>query len=53
MDEQAQPRRVTDRDRFLTFALAAAEILVEADPDGRIRFAAGTLQTRLGQPAEA
>ncbi len=31
----AQPRRVTDRERFLTFALAAAEMLLEVSPDGR------------------
>jgi EAL domain-containing protein (putative c-di-GMP-specific phosphodiesterase class I) len=48
-----QPRRVTDRERFLTFALAAAEILLEVTPEGRILFAAGALQSRLGTPAEA
>ncbi|MFC7473715.1 EAL domain-containing protein [Dankookia sp. GCM10030260] len=53
MDGNAQPRRVTDRERFLTFALAAAEILLEVAPDGRILFAAGALQSRLGAPAEA
>ncbi len=41
-------RRVSDRERFLTFALAAAEILVEVDPDGDILFAAGALQSRFG-----
>jgi hypothetical protein len=49
----AQQRRVTDRERFLTFALAAAEMLLEVDPDGRIAFAAGAFQSRLGQPPEA
>ena len=52
MDGNAH-RRVTDRERFLTFALAAAEILLEVSPDGRILFAAGALQSRLGAPAEA
>src|SRR3954471_21964683 len=52
MDGNAQPRRMTDRERFLTFALAAAEILLEVGPDGRILFAAGALQSRLGAPAE-
>ncbi|MDN3567880.1 EAL domain-containing protein [Paeniroseomonas aquatica] len=44
---------MTDRERFLTFALAAAEMLLEASPDGRIAFAAGAFQSRLGQPPEA
>ena len=44
---------MTDRERFLTFALAAAEILLEVSPEGRILFAAGALQSRLGAPAEA
>jgi len=52
MDGNAQPRRVTDRERFLTFALAAAEILLEVSAEGRILFAAGALQSRLGAPAE-
>ncbi|TCZ56321.1 EAL domain-containing protein [Roseicella aquatilis] len=47
-----QARRVTDRERFLTFALAAAEILLEVTPEGRVLFAAGTLQSRLGTPPE-
>ena len=52
MDQQSKSRQVTDRDRFLTFALAAAEILVETTPEGRILFAAGALNSRLGRPAE-
>ncbi|MCB4822139.1 EAL domain-containing protein [Roseicella aerolata] len=53
MDGKGQARRVTDRERFLTFALAAAEILLEVTPEGRVLFAAGALQSRLGSPAEA
>lgn len=53
MDGHGASRRVTDRERFLTFALAAAEILLEVTPEGRILFAAGALQSRLGQQAEA
>ena len=45
-------RPATDRERFLTFALAAAEMLVEAGPEGRIRFAAGAFQSRFGEPPE-
>ena len=35
------------------FALAAAEMLLEVSPDGRIGFAAGAFQSRLGQPPDA
>jgi EAL domain-containing protein (putative c-di-GMP-specific phosphodiesterase class I)/PAS domain-containing protein len=49
----AATRQATDRERFLTFALAAAELLVEVTPEGRIGFAAGAFQSRLGQPPEA
>jgi EAL domain-containing protein (putative c-di-GMP-specific phosphodiesterase class I) len=49
----AAPRAATDRERFLTFALAAAELLVEVTPEGRIGFAAGAFQSRLGQPPES
>jgi EAL domain-containing protein (putative c-di-GMP-specific phosphodiesterase class I) len=48
-----EARRVTDRERFLTFALAAAEMLLEVAPDGRILFAAGAFQSRLGCTPEA
>jgi len=46
-------RRVRDRERFLTFALAAAEILVEVDPQGTILFAAGAIQSRFGEATDA
>lgn len=36
-------------DRFLTFAFAAAELLVETDPDGRITFAEGAFPARFGR----
>lgn len=36
------------RDRFLTFAFAAADLLLEASVDGTIRFAAGAFQARFG-----
>jgi EAL domain-containing protein (putative c-di-GMP-specific phosphodiesterase class I) len=43
----------TDRERFLTFALTAADMLLEVSPEGRIEFAAGAFQSRLGEPPEA
>ncbi len=36
------------RDRFLAFAFAAADLLVEADADGIITFAAGAFRVRYG-----
>lgn len=42
-----------DRERFLTFALTAAELLLEISPGNRIEFAAGTFNHRFGSPAEA
>ena len=43
----------TDRERFLAFALTAADMLLEVSPEGRIEFAAGAFQSRLGEPPEA
>jgi EAL domain-containing protein (putative c-di-GMP-specific phosphodiesterase class I) len=37
-------------DRFLTFAFAAAELLVETDAEGRITFAEGAFPARFGRP---
>ncbi len=36
------------RDRFLAFAFAAADLLIEATPDGIITFAAGAFRPRFG-----
>lgn len=36
------------RDRFLAFAFAAADMLVETGPDGVINFAAGAFRARFG-----
>ena len=43
-------RALLDRERFLVFALTAAELLVEITPKGRITFAAGAFERRLGEP---
>jgi EAL domain-containing protein (putative c-di-GMP-specific phosphodiesterase class I) len=40
-------------DRFVAFAFAAADLLVEVEPDGRITFAAGAFRSRLGSDPEA
>jgi PAS domain-containing protein len=45
-------RLMDDRERFVTFAFAAADLLVEATADGRVTFAAGAFRSRLGcEPA--
>lgn len=38
---QRRPQSSRDRDRFVGFAFAAADLLIETDHDGRILFAAG------------
>ncbi|WP_149536066.1 EAL domain-containing protein [Siccirubricoccus phaeus] len=44
---------MTDRERFLTFALAAAEMLLEVSSAGRILFAAGAFHSRLGRSPDS
>ncbi|MBD0271940.1 MAG: EAL domain-containing protein [Acetobacteraceae bacterium] len=46
-------RAAADRERFLAFALTAADMLLEVSPEGRIEFAAGAFLSRLGEPPEA
>jgi EAL domain-containing protein (putative c-di-GMP-specific phosphodiesterase class I) len=41
------------RDRFVVFAFAAAELLVETDLRGRITFAEGAFRARFGRDAKA
>ena len=40
------------RDRFVVFAFAAAELLVETDLQGSITFAEGAFRARFGRPAQ-
>ncbi|MCX8132392.1 MAG: EAL domain-containing protein [Roseococcus sp.] len=47
------PRPLSDRERFLGFAFAAADMLAEADAAGRIGFATGAFRLHLGRSAEA
>ncbi len=46
-------RPLGERERFVAFAFAAADMLVEADCEGRILFATGAFRARLGRPPEA
>lgn len=49
MQDIVRPSAVNAADRFLTFAFAAAELLVESDSDGRITFAEGAFPARFGR----
>ncbi len=50
---QTAPRPLSDRERFLGFAFAAADFLAEADSQGRIGFATGAFRLHLGRSAES
>ncbi|MGA3399804.1 MAG: EAL domain-containing protein [Acetobacteraceae bacterium] len=52
MPEPAVLDRSLSRERLLTFAFAAAELLVEIGPDSSITWAAGAFPARFGEPAE-
>lgn len=43
----------SERDRFVAFAFAAADLLLEVDGDGRITFAAGALKSLTQRDAAA
>jgi len=47
----ALQRAMAERERFLVFALTAADLLLEITPQGRITFAAGAFERRLGRPS--
>lgn len=53
MQETVRSPTPSAADRFLTFAFAAAELLVETDADGRITFAEGAFPARFGRPARS
>ena len=48
MTPRPPDRLQQDRERFLAFAFAGADLLLEATADGRIAFAAGAFRSRLG-----
>ena len=45
-------RRADNNQRFVAFAFAAADLVMEIDLDGSITFASGAYRTRFGRPAE-
>lgn len=49
----AHRRLLDDRERFVAFAFAGADLLLETTADGRTTFAAGAFRSRFGrEPAE-
>ncbi len=52
MPDPAVLDRSLSRERLVTFAFAAAELLVEIAPDASIAWAAGAFLARFGEPAE-
>jgi EAL domain-containing protein (putative c-di-GMP-specific phosphodiesterase class I) len=53
----AEPGRAADRraehDRFVAFAFAGADMVLETDETGAITYAAGAFRSLFGRPAEA
>jgi EAL domain-containing protein (putative c-di-GMP-specific phosphodiesterase class I) len=45
-------RQLGERERFVAFAFAAADLLVELDAGGQVSFAAGAFRARLGRAPE-
>jgi len=46
-------RRADNNERFVAFAFAAADLVVETEESGRITYASGAFRTRLGRPPDA
>ena len=53
LSDGAQLRRADNNERFVAFAFAAADLMAEVDPEGRITYAAGAFRARLGQAPAA
>jgi EAL domain-containing protein (putative c-di-GMP-specific phosphodiesterase class I) len=49
----AARRQLGERERFVAFAFAGADLLVEADLEGRIGFTAGAFRLRFGAAPES
>lgn len=49
----APPRPLGERERFVAFAFAAADMLLEADEQGTVIFATGAVRVRLGRTPES
>src|SRR5689334_17055614 len=51
--DQMPPRRADNTERFVAFAFAAADLVVEIETDGQITYAAGAFRARLGEQPES
>lgn len=47
------PRQLGERERFVAFAFAGADLLVETNLEGQIAFTAGAFRLRYGAPPES
>ena len=52
-DQPLDNRAAVAHERFVAFAFAGAELVVEIDSTGTMTFAAGAFQSKFGRPAEA
>ena len=46
-------RRADNNERFVAFAFAAADLVAEIEPSGRITYAAGAFRAKLGESPDA
>ncbi len=53
LKDGVQLRRADNNERFVAFAFAAADMVVEVDLEGRITYAAGAFRSRLGAAPES
>ena len=51
-DATPQPRQVDKSERFVAFAFAGADMVVETDVDGVVTYAAGAFRTKFGRSAD-
>jgi EAL domain-containing protein (putative c-di-GMP-specific phosphodiesterase class I) len=51
--EQGQSSHVENLERFVAFAFAGADIMVETDPDGTVTYADGAFRSKFGREPEA
>jgi EAL domain-containing protein (putative c-di-GMP-specific phosphodiesterase class I) len=52
-EHSVERRALGHRERFVAFAFAAADTLIEVGADGRVSFATGATRTRFGEAPEA
>jgi PAS domain S-box-containing protein len=51
--EPVHLRRSDTNERFVAFAFASADMMVETEPEGTVTYATGAFRSKFGKPAEA